>query len=124
MEIFTEEFKNELSKQLNEITFESKKENKIVMSESEIVKAMESCFNTNPNKEEKKKSKGFKLGDIVYLELLLGEIVFLDKKRDLIVVEFINGVNKDFRIDGSVCDNSPKLLYHYPYELKIKKLKH
>jgi len=124
MEIFTEEFKNELSKQLNEITFESKKENKIVMSESEIVKAMESCFNTNPNKEEKKKSKGFKLGDIVYLELLLGEIVFLDKKRDLIVVEFINGVNKDFRIDGSVCDDSPKLLYHYPYELKIKKLKH
>lgn len=124
MEIFTEEFKNELSKQLNEITFESKKENKIVMSESEIVKAMESCFKTNPNKEEKKKSKGFKLGDIVYLELLLGEIVFLDKKRDLIVVEFINGVNKDFRIDGSVCDNSPKLLYHYPYELKIKKLKH
>ncbi len=124
MEIFTEEFKNELSKQLNEITFESKKENKIVMSESEIVKAMESCFNTNPNKEEKKKSKGFKLGDIVYLELLLGEIVFLDKKRDLIVVEFINGVNKDFRIDGSICDDSPKLLYHYPYELKIKKLKH
>ena len=134
MEIFTKEFKNELSKQLNEITFESKKENKIVMSESEIVKAMESCFNTNPkmescfntnpNKEEKKKSKGFKLGDIVYLELLLGEIVFLDKKRDLIVVEFINGVNKDFRIDGSVCDDSPKLLYHYPYELKIKKLKH
>lgn len=124
MEIFTEEFKNELSKQLHELTNVVKKDTAGVMSDSEIAKSMEDCFIKDIKIERNKNNKKFKLGDVVYLELLLGEIVMLDKKRDLIVVEFINGLSKDFCIDGSICQDSPKLLSYYPYELKMKKLKH
>jgi len=124
MEIFSEEFKAELSNQLEALT-------KVVeykptpMTDADIIKSLEDCGGCTDvaKKEKKKKNKKFKLGDFVYLELLLGEIVMLDKKRDLIVVEFNNGVGKDFCIDGSICKDSPKLLSHYPYELKKKKSK-
>jgi hypothetical protein len=125
MEIFSEEFKAELSNQLEALT-------KVVeykptpITDYEIAKSMDDCLGCEEiaKKSKKKKEKKFKLGDFVYLELLSGEIVMLDKKRDLIVVEFINGVDKDFCIDGSICKDSPKLLSHYPYELKKKKSKH
>lgn len=124
MEIFTEEFKNELSKQLNEITFESKKENKIVMSDSEIVKAMGSCFNTNNKKEKKKKSKKFKLGDIVYLGNLQGIVQDDDEDLFMVGVKFIHGYQQWFKNSGRLFQNSPKVLSHYPYKLKKEKSKH
>jgi hypothetical protein len=145
MNIFSEEFKTELSSQLEAITNIVKKDNSNGISDLELIKAMEDSFNNSDcdkkedsnksnkglheefklvfKKEKKKKNKEFKEGDFVYLENLSGEIVLLDKKRNLIVVEFFNGAGKDFYIDGSIVEGGSKLLSHYPYELKIKKLK-
>jgi hypothetical protein len=130
MEIFTEEFKNELSKQLNEITFESKKENKIVMSESEIVKAMQSCFKTNPNKEENKKSKKFKVHDVVYWGERKGIVTeqHSDKDEASTVVCFeetgeFRRWDISFTKDGRFLCGTPIVLSHTPYKLKMKKIK-
>lgn len=126
MEIFTEEFKNELSRQLHELTNVVKKDIAGVMSDSEIAKSMEDCFKIKNKKEKKKKSKKFKEGDIVYLETLQGMVdtKYDDKILNIIGVEFKNGEYICFTKDGRYLPENPIVLSDYPCKLKMKKLKH
>ncbi len=137
MEIFTNEFKNLLSTQLEELTNVVKKDEvKIdgakVMSDYEIAKAIEDCMN-NPNcgkKEKKKKNKGFKVGDVVYWGEREGVVTEVHNETDeasLYVsfkenVEF-RGWELSFTKDGRFLNGCPVVLSRFPYELKIKKIK-
>jgi hypothetical protein len=75
MEIFSEEFKAELSNQLEALT-------KVVeykpkpMSDYEIAKSMDDCmdFTDNIKKERNKNNKKFKLDDVVYIGNLQGRV--------------------------------------------------
>lgn len=130
MEIFTKEFKNLLSTQLEELTNVVKKDEvKIdgaeVMSDYEIAKAIEACIN-NPNcgkKEKKKKNKKFKVGDVVYLGNLEGLVDQIDNDLLTVFVKFNNYYNQWFTKDGRYSPKLPIVLSHFPYELKMKKIK-
>jgi hypothetical protein len=136
MEIFTNEFKNLLSTQLEELTdvvkTEKAKENPQVMSDYEIAKAIEDCMN-NPDcgkKEKKKKNKKFKVGDVVYWGEREGVVTEVHNETDeasLYVsfkenVEF-RGWELSFTKDGRFLNGCPVVLSRFPYELKIKKIK-
>lgn len=137
MEIFTNEFKNLLSTQLEELTNVVKKDEvKIdgakVMSDYEIAKAIEDCMN-NPDcgkKEKKKKNKKFKFGDVVYWGEREGVVTEVHNETDeasLYVsfkenVEF-RGWELSFTKDGRFLNGCPVVLSRFPYELKIKKIK-
>jgi hypothetical protein len=125
MEIFSEEFKAELSNQLEALT-------KVVeykpkpMSDYEIAKSMEDCmdFTDNIKKERNKNNKKFKLDDVVYLGILQGRVKEVDEDLFMVGVKFINSYQQWFKNDGRLFQDSPKVLSHYPYELKKKKSKH
>lgn len=124
MEIFSEEFKAELSNQLEALT-------KVVeykpqpMSDYEIAKAMDDCLGCEEiaKKSKKKKNKKFKLDDVVYLGNLQGRVEEVDKDLFVVGVKFINSYKQWFKNDGRLLQDSPKVLSHYPYELKMKKIK-
>ena len=135
MEIFTNEFKNLLSTQLEELTdvvkTEKAKENPQVMSDYEIAKAIEDCMN-NPDcgkKEKKKKNKKFKVGDVVYWGEREGIVTEVYEKNEAsLYVSFEE--NRYFRRweisftkDGRYIKGTPIALSHFPYELKMKKIK-
>ncbi len=89
MEIFTNEFKELLSTQLEELTNvvktnkeELKKDGAVVMSDYEIAKLMDACMNNSDcsKKEKKQKNKKFKEGDVVYWGERKG--VVMDKYND------------------------------------------
>jgi hypothetical protein len=136
MEIFSEEFKNLLSTQLEELTnvvkTEKSKENTDVMSDSEIAKALQDCMN-NPDcgkKEKKKKNKKFKVGDVVYWGEREGIVteVFKEKDEASLYVSFeetgeFRRWNISFTKDGRFLLGTPIVLSHFPYELKMKKIK-
>lgn len=129
MEIFTNEFKNLLSTQLEELTdvvkTEKAKENPQVMSDYEIAKFMDACMN-NPDcskKEKKKKTKKFKVGDTVYLGSLQGQVVLFNKQYEEIKVNFGSLPLEPFTDEGRIFNNAPIVLSHFPYELKMKKIK-
>lgn len=124
MEIFTEEFKNELSKQLHELTNVVKKDTAGLMSDSEIAKSMEDCFIKEIKIERNKNNKKFKLGDVVYFCSLEGVVVDFCNESNTIDVDFKNGYLESFMNDGSLIPNTPIVLSHYPYKLKKKKSKH
>lgn len=137
MEIFTNEFKDLLSTQLEELTNVVKKDEvKIdgakVMSDYEIAKFMDACMN-NPDcgkKEKKKKNKKFKFGDVVYWGEREGVVTEVHNETDeasLYVsfkenVEF-RGWELSFTKDGRFLNGCPVVLSRFPYELKIKKIK-
>ncbi len=137
MEIFSEEFKNLLSTQLEELTNVVKKDGvKIdgaeVMSDYEIAKAIEHCMN-NPDcgkKEKNKKHKEFKVGDVVYWGKREGLVteVFKEKDEASLYVSFeetgeFRRWNISFTKDGRFLLGTPVVLSHFPYELKMKKIK-
>lgn len=136
MEIFTNEFKNLLSTQLEELTdvvkTEKAKENPQVMSDYEIAKFMDACMN-NPDcgkKEKKKKNKKFKVGDVVYWGEREGIVTEVHKERDEASIYVSFEQNRDFRRwelsftkDGRFINGTSVVLSHFPYELKIKKIK-
>ena len=137
MEIFTNEFKNLLSTQLEELTNVVKKDEvKIdgakVMSDYEIAKAIEDCMN-NPDcgkKEKKKKNKKFKVGDVVYWGEREGIVTDKHKEKDevLLYVSFKQiGLFRSWELyfteDGRFFFGTPIVLSHFPYELKMKKIK-
>ena len=137
MEIFTNEFKNLLSTQLEELTdvvkTEKAKENPQVMSDYEIAKFMDSCMNNSDcgKKEKKKKNKKFKIGDTVYWGEREGIVTEVHKEKDeaSIIVrfqetgEFWRRWHISFTKDGRFVNGTPIVLSHFPYELKIKKIK-
>ena len=136
MEIFTNEFKNLLSTQLEELTdvvkTEKAKENPQVMSDYEIAKAIEDCMN-NPDcgkKEKKKKNKEFKEGDVVYWGERKGVVTDKYKDKDEASLHVSFEENRYFRRweisftkDGRYIKGTPIVLSHFPYELKMKKIK-
>ncbi len=125
MEIFTKEFREELMGNLEAIGFElnpnlpitklkelNDKINLAVQKEREIA---------NP---KKKKNKKFKVGDVVYyLGSLKGEVVDFCTESKTIDVQFDNGYLESFMLCGSLVPNTPIVLSHFPYELKMKKIK-
>jgi len=125
MEIFSKEFKAELSNQLEALT-------KVVeykptpMTDADIIKSMEDCmdFTDNIKKERNKNNKKFKLDDVVYLGILQGRVKEVDEDLFMVGVKFINSYQQWFKNDGRLFEDSPKVLSHYPYELKKKKSKH
>lgn len=126
MEIFSQEFKAELSNQLEALT-------KVVeykpppMSDYEIAKSMDDCLGCEEiaKKRKKKKSKKFKVGDVVYyLGSLKGEVVDFCTESKTIDVQFDNGYLESFMLCGSLVPNTPIVLSYFPYELKMKKTKH
>ncbi len=136
MEIFSEEFKNLLSTQLEELTnvvkTEKSKENPDVMSNEQLIEAMEDCFK-NPygiKKEKKKKNKKFKVGDVVYWGEREGIVTDKHKEKDevLLYVSFKQiGLFRSWELyfteDGRFFFGTPIVLSHFPYELKMKKIK-
>lgn len=134
MEIFTNEFKNLLSTQLEELTNVVKKDEvKIdgakVMSDYEIAKAIEDCMN-NPDCGKKEKNKKFKKGDVVYWgerEGIVTDVYNEEHEASTIVCfekteEFIRW-ELPFTEDGRYIHGTSIVLSHFPYELKMKKIK-
>lgn len=137
MEIFTNEFKELLSTQLEELTNVVKKDEvkidgAVVMSDYEIAKFMDACMN-NPDcgkKEKKKKNKKFKEGDVVYWGERKGVVMDKYKEQDeasLYVSFKENGEFKSWDVsftkDGRYINGTPVVLSHFPYKLKMKKIK-
>jgi hypothetical protein len=126
MEIFSEEFKAELISQLEAITNIVKTDKPIPMSDYEVAKSMEDCLGCEEiaKKRKKKKNKKFKVGDVVYyLGSLKGEVVDFCTESKTIDVQFDNSYLESFMLCGSLVPNTPIVLSHYPYELKMKKIK-
>ena len=148
MEIFSEEFKNLLSTQLEELTdvvkTKKSKENQQEMSDYEIAKEIADCMDNSDcsKKEKKKKNKKFKVGDVVYWGEKKGVVKeqFNNISESSTFVcfeetgEFTNFVcfeetgeftkrNISFTKDGRFLFGSPIVLSHFPYELKMKKIK-
>ena len=131
MEIFSEEFKNLLSTQLEELTNVVKKDGAVVMSDSEIAKFMDAWNNPDcGKKEKKKKNKKFKVGDVVYWGERAGIVTEVFKEKDEAslyvsfeeIGEFIRW-DISFTKDGRFLLGTPIVLSHFPYELKMKKIK-
>jgi hypothetical protein len=124
MEIFSEEFKAELSSQLEALTIIVKKDEPKPMSDYEIAKLNQDCFdNLDCGKKEKKII--FKAYDTVYFGNLKG--IVLRQKNDntdmSLRVDFKNNERISFTKDGRFFQNFPIVLSHFPYELKMKKIK-
>ena len=78
MEIFSEEFKIELSNQLEALTNLVKTDKPKKMSDLEIKESMEDSFTYDIKKERNKNNKKFQLEDVVYLGNLQGRVTNID----------------------------------------------
>lgn len=102
------------------------------MSDNEISKAIADCMD-NPDcgkKEKKKKNKKFKVGDVVYWGEKKGDVIKQsneDSEYSINVLFNGNIIEKDwvlsFTKDGRCLHGTPIVLSHFPYELKMKKIK-
>lgn len=124
MEIFSEEFKAELSNQLEALTNLVKTDNPKQMSDLEIKESMEDCFD-NLDCGKKQKNTKFKAYDIVYFGNLKGNVLMQanDDSDISLQVYFTNNKNLSFTKDGRFYKDMPIILSHYPYEFKMKKIK-
>jgi hypothetical protein len=99
-----------------------------VMSDYEVAKFMDACMN-NPDcgkKEKKKKNKKFKEGDVVYwgnIEGIVEETIQYNSFLTIWVVFKSSGDEIEFTEDGRFSPTLPIVLSHFPYELKMKKIK-
>ena len=132
MEIFTNEFKELLTNQLVELADVVKTKRSNEMSDYEIAKAMEDCMNNADcgKKEKKKKNKKFKVGDVVYWGEREGVVIDKYKEKDEASLHVSFKENGEFRSwelsfteDGRFIHDTPITLSHFPYELKMKKIK-
>jgi hypothetical protein len=135
MEIFTNEFKELLTNQLVELADVVKTKRSNEMSDYEIAKAMENCMDCyeeeNKSKKDKnKKNKKFKVGDVVYWGERKGIVTEQnnDNSESSIYVCFEeNGKFEEqtfcFTKDGRYYFGLPIVLSHFPYKLKMKKIK-
>lgn len=99
-----------------------------VMSDSEIAKFMDACMNNADfgKKEKKKKNKKFKVGDVVYwgnIEGIVEETIQYNSFLTIWVVFKSSGDEIQFTEDGRFSPTLPIVLSHFPYELKMKKIK-
>lgn len=102
------------------------------MSDSEIAKGLETCFNKVDcdKKEKKKKNKKFKVGDVVYWGKREGLVTEVYKGKDeaslYVSFEETGEFGKwhiSFTKDGRFLLGTPIVLSHEPYELKMKNIK-
>ena len=129
MEIFSEEFKIELSRQLEELTNVVKQNGAVAMSISEKEKFMDACMD-NLDCGKKEKNKKFKKGDVVYWgerEGIVTDVYNEEHEASTIVCfekteEFIRW-ELPFTEDGRYIHGTSIVLSHFPYELKMKKIK-
>jgi hypothetical protein len=124
MEIFSKEFKIELSNQLEALTNLVKTDEPKQMSDLEIKESMEDCFD-NLDCGKKQKNVKFKAYDIVYFGNLKGNVLMQanDDSDISLQVYFTNNKNLSFTKDGRFYKDMPVILSHYPYEFKMKKIK-
>ena len=125
MEIFTNEFREELMDNLETITIGLKSDlpiNKVKELNDKINLALQKEREiANP---KKKKKNQFEVGDVVYyLGCLRGEVVIFDTEFKTIDVQLDNGYLQSFMFNGSLVPNTPIVLSHFPYKLKMKKIK-
>jgi hypothetical protein len=131
MEIFSNEFKELLTNQLVELADVVKTKRSNEMSDYEIAKSMEGCMDCHEQeiklKKDKKKKKKFEVGDIVYWGESQGVVFYKDEKKrhTSLGVNFkdSNNYNCYFTENGRYYINTPIVLSHFPYELKMKKIK-
>jgi uncharacterized protein YlaI len=135
MEIFTNEFKELLTNQLVELADVVKTKRSNEMSDYEIAKAMENCMDCyeeeNKSKKDKnKKNKKFKVGDVVYYGERKGHVLEQNNDNSEISMYVCFEENKRFQEknncftkDGRFHFGLPVVLSHFPYELKMKKIK-
>ena len=124
MEIFSKEFKAELSSQLEALTNLVKTDEPKQMSDLEIKESMEDCFD-NLDCGKKQKNTKFKAYDVVYFGYLKGNVLEQDNDDSdtSLRVYFSNNFELTFTKDGRFYKETPKVLSHFPYELKMKKIK-
>jgi hypothetical protein len=131
MEIFTPEFREELMDNLETITIGLKSDlpiNKVKELNDKINLALQKERDiANP---KKKKNKKFKKGDVVYWGEREGIVAnqFNDNTEQCIYVSFKeNGEFKSWDVsftkDGRYINGTPIVLSHFPYKLKMKKIK-
>lgn len=99
-----------------------------VMSDYKIAKLMDACMNNADcgKKEKKKKNKKFKVGDIVYwgnIEGIVEETIQYNSFLTICVIFKSSGDEIEFTEDGRFSPTLPIVLSHFPYELKMKKIK-
>lgn len=130
MEIFSNEFKAELSNQLEALTNVVKTDKPNPISDYEIIKSMEDCIarleeELKLKKEKNKKKKQFEVGDVVYLGNLKGNVAnqYNDESDCSLIIDFENGEDLALTKDGRFYQNTPIVISHFPYKLKMKKIK-
>ena len=103
-----------------------------VMSDSKIAKLMDACMNNADfgKKEKKKKNKKFKVGDVVYWGERKGVVEQQFNSNDEASTcvcfeepEEFKSFDISFTKDGRFMNGTPIVLSHFPYELKMKKIK-
>jgi hypothetical protein len=126
MEIFTPEFREELMDNLETITIGLKSDlpiNKVKELNDKINLAVQKEREiANPKKKKKNK---FEIGDVVYLAGLEGIVKkqFNDDSNTSLFVRFNEYNTLSFRKDGRILFGTPIVLSHFPYKLKMKKIK-
>jgi hypothetical protein len=126
MEIFTPEFREELMGNLETITIGLKSDlpiNKVKELNDKINLALQKEREiANP---KKKKKNQFEVGDVVYWGEMKGIIKekYNNNSDWSLFVKFENKKIICFTKDGRYYEGMPIVLSHFPYKLKMKKIK-
>lgn len=129
MEIFKSEFREELMGNLETITIGLKSDlpiNKVRELNYKINLAVQK--EKEIAKPKKKKKNQFEEGDVVYWGKIKGIVIkkFINNNNDFVLfVKFENKQNMWFTKDGRCryFEGLPIVLSHFPYKLKMKKIK-
>lgn len=127
MEIFTPEFREELFDSLETISIGLKKDlppQKVNELTDKINSALENEMKYL--KPKKKKKNQFEEGDVVYWGELQGVVVHKENSNldTALGIDFINNSDMTlfFTEDGRYFAGTPRVLSHFPYKLKMKKI--
>jgi hypothetical protein len=135
MEIFSNEFKELLTNQLVELADVVKTKRSNEMSDYEIAKAMEGCMDcseeeTKSKKDKNKKKNQFEVGDTVYWGRRKGHVLEQNNNSSASSIwvcfeenDKFHEKHLTFTEDGRYYYGTPIVLSHFPYELKMKKIK-
>jgi hypothetical protein len=126
MEIFTDKFREELMGNLETITIGLKSDlpiNKVKELNDKINLALQKEREiANP---KKKKKNQFEEGDVVYFAGLEGIVTkqYNDDSNTSTFVRFNKYYTLGFTKDGRILFGTPIVISHFPYKLKMKKIK-
>ena len=129
MEIFTNEFREELFDSLETISLGLKKDLPIQKTNELTDKINLALQNEMKHLKPKNKKKNqFEEGDVVYWGKIKGIVIkkFINNNNDFVLfVKFENKQNMWFTKDGRCryFKGLPIVLSHFPYKLKMKKIK-